>query len=60
MLARFINWRNRTLWGVVLGVLMASKFWHVAHFMETLFKCSSFLSGDVYFIDFLPSEFALE
>ncbi|MEP1447002.1 MAG: lipoprotein-releasing ABC transporter permease subunit [Paraglaciecola sp.] len=44
-----------TLIGVVLGVLMASNLPEVARFLEGIFQVQ-FLSGDVYFIDFLPSE----
>jgi lipoprotein-releasing system permease protein len=55
MLQGLLNGAIGTLWGVVLGVLMASNLAQVAYFVETLFNVQ-FLSGDVYFIDFLPSE----
>ncbi|MDP5030529.1 MAG: lipoprotein-releasing ABC transporter permease subunit LolE [Paraglaciecola sp.] len=55
MLQGLLNGAIGTLWGVILGVLMASNLAQVAHFFETLFTIK-FLSGDVYFIDFLPSE----
>lgn len=41
--------------GSVLGVLMAANLTHIARFIEGLFGFS-ILSGDVYFIDFLPSQ----
>lgn len=41
--------------GVVLGILMATNLPVVARFIEDLFGVQ-FLSGDVYFINFLPSE----
>jgi len=44
-----------TVVGVILGVLMATNLATVALFIEDLFGVQ-FLSGDVYFINFLPSE----
>lgn len=55
MLQGLLNGLIGTLWGVVLGVLMASNLASVARLVENLFGIK-FLSGDVYFIDFLPSE----
>lgn len=41
--------------GTILGVVMATNLTHIARFIEGLFGFS-ILSGDVYFIDFLPSQ----
>ncbi|NCP66443.1 MAG: lipoprotein-releasing ABC transporter permease subunit [Paraglaciecola sp.] len=50
-----VNGLIGTLWGVTLGVLCASYLASIARFFEQLLGIK-FLSGDVYFIDFLPSE----
>ncbi|WP_293752584.1 lipoprotein-releasing ABC transporter permease subunit LolE [uncultured Paraglaciecola sp.] len=55
MLQGTFNGLIGTVVGVILGVLMASNLAGVARFVEDLFGVQ-FLSGDVYFIDFLPSE----
>jgi lipoprotein-releasing system permease protein len=55
MLQGTFNGLIGTVAGVVLGVLMATNLAAVARFMEDLFGVQ-FLSGDVYFINFLPSE----
>ncbi|GAC14891.1 lipoprotein-releasing ABC transporter permease subunit [Aliiglaciecola lipolytica] len=44
-----------TLVGVVCGVLLAENLTVIASFIETI-SGVKFLSGDVYFIDFLPSQ----
>ena len=55
MLQGLLNGLIGTVWGVVLGVLVALNLASVARSVENLFNIK-FLSGDVYFIDFLPSE----
>lgn len=55
MLQGTFNGLIGTAVGVVLGILMATNLPAVARFMEDLFGVQ-FLSGDVYFINFLPSE----
>ena len=55
MLQGTFNGLIGTVAGVVLGVLMATNLAAVARFIEDLFGVQ-FLSGDVYFINFLPSE----
>lgn len=55
MLQGTFNGLIGTVVGVILGVLMASNLASVARFIEDLFGVQ-FLSGDVYFINFLPSE----
>ncbi|MBU3002654.1 lipoprotein-releasing ABC transporter permease subunit [Paraglaciecola arctica] len=55
MLQGTFNGLIGTVIGVLLGVLMASNLPEVARFLEDIFQVQ-FLSGDVYFIDFLPSE----
>lgn len=55
MLQGIFNGLIGTALGVIFGVLMASNLALVARFFENLFGVQ-FLSGDVYFIDFLPSE----
>lgn len=55
MLQGIFNGMIGTVLGVFFGVLMASNLAVVARFFENLFGIQ-FLSGDVYFIDFLPSE----
>lgn len=55
MLQGTFNGLIGTVVGVILGVLIASNLAAVARFVEDLFGVQ-FLSGDVYFIDFLPSE----
>lgn len=55
MLQGTFNGLIGTVVGVILGVLMATNLAAVARFMEDLFGVQ-FLSGDVYFINFLPSE----
>jgi lipoprotein-releasing system permease protein len=55
MLQGTFNGLIGTVVGVILGVLMATNLAGVARFVEDLFGVQ-FLSGDVYFIDFLPSE----
>jgi lipoprotein-releasing system permease protein len=44
-----------TILGVLLGIVMSINLSVIARFIEDLFGVQ-FLSGDVYFIDFLPSE----
>lgn len=55
MLQGLLNGLIGTVWGVVLGVLVAGNLATIARFIEQVFQVK-FLSGDVYFIDFLPSE----
>jgi lipoprotein-releasing system permease protein len=55
MLQGSLNGLIGALVGVLFGVLMATNLAAVARFVEDLFGVQ-FLSGDVYFIDFLPSE----
>lgn len=55
MLQGTFNGLIGTIFGVGLGVIMASNLATFAKFVEGLFGIQ-FLSGDVYFIDFLPSE----
>lgn len=55
MLQGTFNGLIGTVIGVLLGVLMASNLPEVARFLEDILQVQ-FLSGDVYFIDFLPSE----
>lgn len=55
MLQGTFNGLIGTVIGVLLGVLMASNLPEVARLLEDIFQVQ-FLSGDVYFIDFLPSE----
>lgn len=55
MLQGSLNGLIGTIIGGALGVLMAVNLADVAHFIEDLFGIQ-FLSGDVYFIDFLPSQ----
>ena len=55
MLQGTFNGLIGTVVGVILGVIMATNLAEVARFIEDLFGVQ-FLSGDVYFIDFLPSE----
>lgn len=55
MLQGTFNGLIGTIFGVGLGVIMASNLATFARFVENLFGIQ-FLSGDVYFIDFLPSE----
>ena len=55
MLQGLLNGLIGTIWGVLLGVVMALNLASVARFAENLLNIK-FLSGDVYFIDFLPSE----
>jgi lipoprotein-releasing system permease protein len=43
-----------TIVGVIAGILVASNLTEVATFIETL-SGVQFLSGDIYFINFLPS-----
>lgn len=54
MLQGLINGIIGTLSGCIIGVLLASNVSDIARFMEQLFGVS-LLSGDIYFIDFLPS-----
>ena len=55
MLQGLLNGLIGTVWGVIFGVLMALNLADVARFAENVLNIK-FLSGDVYFIDFLPSE----
>ena len=55
MLQGTFNGLIGTIFGVGLGVIMASNLASFARFVEDLLGIQ-FLSGDVYFIDFLPSE----
>ena len=55
MLQGSLNGLMGTGGGVILGVLMANNLAAVARFIEDLLGVQ-FLSGDVYFINFLPSE----
>jgi lipoprotein-releasing system permease protein len=55
MLQGTFNGLIGTTFGVVLGALMAMNLANVAHFIENLLGVQ-FLSADIYFIDFLPSE----
>lgn len=55
MLQGIFNGLIGTIVGVTLGILMATNLAAVARFIEDLLGVQ-FLSGDVYFIDFLPSE----
>ncbi|GAC20398.1 lipoprotein-releasing ABC transporter permease subunit [Paraglaciecola arctica] len=55
MLQGSFNGLIGTIVGVTLGILMATNLAAVARFIEDLLGVQ-FLSGDVYFIDFLPSE----
>jgi lipoprotein-releasing system permease protein len=55
MLQGTFNGLIGTIVGVTLGVLMATNLATVALFIEDLLGVQ-FLSGDVYFINFLPSE----
>ena len=55
MLQGLLNGLIGTLWGVILGVLCATNLADIARALENLLNVK-FLSGDVYFIDFLPSE----
>lgn len=41
--------------GTTLGVIVAKNLTAMVYFIETLFK-TQFLSGDVYFINFIPSQ----
>ncbi|WJG07790.1 lipoprotein-releasing ABC transporter permease subunit [Aliiglaciecola sp. LCG003] len=52
-----VNGLIGTTVGVALGVLLALNLTAIAQFIENL-TGSKFLSGDVYFINFLPSELA--
>jgi lipoprotein-releasing system permease protein len=54
MLQGLINGVIGTLIGVVFGVLFAMNLSTIAHGIESLAGIQ-FLSGDIYFIDFLPS-----
>jgi lipoprotein-releasing system permease protein len=56
MLQGTFNGLIGTVGGVMLGVLMATNLAAVARLIEDLLGVQ-FLSGDVYFINFLPSEF---
>jgi lipoprotein-releasing system permease protein len=55
MLQGSLNGLIGTVFGVIFGVLMATNLAAVARFIEDLLGVQ-FLSGDVYFINFLPSE----
>mgnify|MGYP000153259791 CR=1 FL=1 len=55
MLQGIFNGLIGTIVGVILGVLMASNLAAIARFVENLLGVQ-FLSGDVYFINFLPSQ----
>jgi lipoprotein-releasing system permease protein len=55
MLQGTFNGLIGTIVGVISGVLMATNLASVARFIENLLGVQ-FLSGDVYFINFLPSE----
>ncbi|MGS2721507.1 lipoprotein-releasing ABC transporter permease subunit [Paraglaciecola aestuariivivens] len=55
MLQGTFNGLIGTLIGVSLGVIMALNLADIAYFFESLLNVK-FLSGDVYFIDFLPSQ----
>ena len=55
MLQGIFNGLIGTVVGVILGVLMATNLATVARFIEDLMGVQ-FLSGDVYFINFLPSQ----
>ncbi len=55
MLQGTFNGLIGTIVGVILGVLMATNLATVALFIEKILGVQ-FLSGDVYFINFLPSE----
>ena len=55
MLQGTFNGLIGTIGGVTLGILMATNLAAVARFIEDLLGVQ-FLSGDVYFINFLPSE----
>jgi lipoprotein-releasing system permease protein len=55
MLQGSLNGLIGTVGGVILGVLMANNLAAVARLIEDLLGVQ-FLSGDVYFINFLPSE----
>lgn len=55
MLQGTFNGLIGTIVGVVLGILTAANLAAIARFIED-FLGVQFLSGDVYFIDFLPSE----
>lgn len=50
-----INGFLGTVFGVILGVLLALNLTSIATFIETL-TGKAFLSGDIYFINFLPSQ----
>jgi len=50
-----INGLLGTVFGVILGVLLALNLTTIATFIETL-TGRAFLSGDIYFINFLPSQ----
>jgi lipoprotein-releasing system permease protein len=55
MLQGTLNGMIGTLFGVVFGVLCAMNLADIARFVENTLGVQ-FLSGDVYFINFLPSE----
>ena len=55
MLQGTFNGLIGTIVGVILGVLTATNLAAIARFIEDLLGVQ-FLSGDVYFINFLPSE----
>lgn len=54
MLQGLLNGVIGTLFGVLAGVLIAKNLTQVATFIEQIFGVQ-FLSGDIYFINFLPS-----
>ena len=55
MLQGAVNGLFGTVFGVASGVVLATYLTEIASFFERLIG-HAFLSGDIYFIDFLPSE----
>lgn len=55
VLQGLINGLSGTLIGVVTGVMVADNLSTIARWLETVLGIN-FLSGDIYFINFLPSE----